>query len=38
MYLILLPVTAIPDYAMTDRGPIDCVSLSVISPILGTAR
>lgn len=35
MYLIFLSVTAIPDYAMTDLGLIDCVSLSVISPILG---
>jgi adenine deaminase len=38
MYLIFLSVTAIPDYAMTDLGLIDCVSLSVISPILGAAQ
>ena len=38
MYLIFLPVTAILDYAMTDLSLIDCVSLSVISPILGAAQ
>ena len=37
MYMIFLSVTAIPDYAMTDLGLIDCVSLNVISPILGPA-
>jgi adenine deaminase len=34
MYMIFLSVTAIPDYAMTDLGLIDCVSLRVISPVL----
>lgn len=29
-----LSVTAIPDYAITDLGLIDCVSLQVISPLL----
>ena len=38
MYLIFLSVTAIPDYAMTDLGLVNCVSLSVISPILGAAK
>jgi hypothetical protein len=33
--MIFLSVTAIPDYAMTDIGPIACVSLGVISPLLG---
>ncbi len=37
MYLIFLSVTAIPDYAMTDLGLIDCVSLAVVSPLLGAA-
>jgi len=35
MYMIFLSVTAIPDYAMTDLGLIDCVSLRVIDPVLG---
>jgi adenine deaminase len=34
MYLIFLSITAIPDYAITDLGLIDCVSLKVISPLL----
>jgi adenine deaminase len=34
MYLIFLSITAIPDYAITDLGLIDCVSLQVISPLL----
>jgi len=38
MYMIFLSVTAIPDYAMTDLGLIDCVALSVISPILGAVH
>ncbi len=37
MYMIFLSVTAIPDYAMTDLGLIDCVNLRVISPVLGPA-
>lgn len=36
MYMIFLSVTAIPDYAMTDLGLIDCVSLRVMSPVLET--
>jgi adenine deaminase len=35
MYMIFLSVTAIPDYAITDRGVIDCVRLEVINPVLG---
>jgi len=35
MYMIFLSVTAIPDYAMTDLGLIDCVNLRVVSPVLG---
>jgi adenine deaminase len=34
MYLIFLSITAIPDYAITDLGLIDCVSLQAISPLL----
>ncbi len=34
MYLIFLSIAAIPDYAITDLGLIDCVSLQVISPLL----
>jgi adenine deaminase len=37
MYMIFLSVTAIPDFAMTDLGLIDCVNLRVINPILGPA-
>jgi len=37
MYMIFLSVTAIPDYAMTDLGLIDCVNLRVVSPVLGPA-
>jgi adenine deaminase len=35
MYLIFLPITAIPDYAITDFGLVDCVKLEVIEPVLG---
>lgn len=34
MYMFFLPITAIPDYAITDVGPIDCVNLNVFDPIL----
>lgn len=37
MYMIFLSVTAIPDYAITDRGLIDCVGLKVIEPVLEPA-
>jgi adenine deaminase len=33
MYMFFLPITAIQDYAITDVGPIDCVSLSLFDPI-----
>jgi len=36
MYMIFLSVTAIPDYAITDRGLVDYVSLKVISPVIGS--
>ena len=34
MYMFVLQITAIPDYAITDLGPIDCNSLQVIDPVL----
>ena len=37
MYLFFLPITAIPDYAMTDVGPIDVVHLRQFEPVLGPA-
>lgn len=34
MYMFFLPITAIPDYAITDVGPVDCVALTTFDPIL----
>lgn len=34
MYMFFLPITAIPDYAITDAGPTDCIALTIIDPIL----
>lgn len=34
MYMFFLPITAIPDYAITDVGPIDCIALATFNPIL----
>ncbi|GAA4237091.1 adenine deaminase [Streptosporangium album] len=34
MYLFFLSITAIPDYAITDLGLVDCVKLEVVDPIL----
>lgn len=34
MYMFFLPITAIPDYAITDVGPVDCVELKIFNPIL----
>jgi adenine deaminase len=31
---LALPIGGIPDYAITDLGLIDCVSLQAISPLL----
>lgn len=33
MYMFVLQITAIPDYAITDLGPIDCVKLKVFDPV-----
>lgn len=34
MYMFFLPITAIPDYAITDAGPVDCVALRTFDPVL----
>ncbi len=34
MYMFFLPITAIPDYAITDVGPVDCVALTTFDPVL----
>ncbi|MGL4773897.1 MAG: adenine deaminase [Clostridium sp.] len=34
MYMFFLPITAIPDYAITDVGPVDCIALDTFNPIL----
>jgi adenine deaminase len=34
MYMFFLPITAIPDYAITDVGPVDCIELKTFDPIL----
>lgn len=34
MYMFFLPITAIPDYAITDVGPVDCIELKIFDPIL----
>lgn len=36
MYMFFLPITAIPDYAITDVGPVDCIELEIFNPILET--
>ncbi|WP_028926288.1 adenine deaminase C-terminal domain-containing protein [Pseudonocardia acaciae] len=33
-YLMFLSITAIPDYAITDLGLIDCVKLEPVDPVL----
>ena len=30
---LVLQITAIPDYAITDLGPIDCINLKVFDPV-----
>lgn len=37
MYMFVLQITAIPDYAITDLGVVDCVNLKVISPMIQAA-
>nr|WP_237684419.1 adenine deaminase [Pseudaminobacter soli] len=33
MYMFVLQITAIPDFAITDLGAIDCVNLTVVDPL-----
>ena len=33
MYMFFLPITAIPDYAITDVGPVDYPNLCIFDPI-----
>jgi len=33
MYMFFLPITAIPDYAITDVGPVDYCNLTIFDPI-----
>ncbi|MER8555649.1 adenine deaminase [Mesorhizobium sp. M1217] len=33
MYMFVLQITAIPDFAITDLGLIDCVNLKVVNPL-----
>ncbi|MEM4092859.1 MAG: adenine deaminase C-terminal domain-containing protein [Conexivisphaerales archaeon] len=37
MAMIFLPITAIPEYAMTDRGLVECATQKYINPVLGPA-
>lgn len=37
MYMSFLPITAIPDYAITDIGAIDVVNMKRFEPVLGPA-
>lgn len=34
MYMFFLPITSIPDYAITDVGPVDVQALGIFDPIL----
>lgn len=34
MYMFFLPITAIPDYALTDVGPVDYCALTTYDPVL----
>lgn len=35
MYMFFLPITAIPDYAITDVGPVDVNAMDTFDPVLG---
>jgi adenine deaminase len=37
MSMIFLVITGIPDFAITDKGLVDCCSYRIVSPILGPA-
>lgn len=34
MYLFFLPITAIPDFALTDLGVVDVAAMAVVDPVL----
>ena len=34
MYMFFLPITAVPDYAITDAGPVDYLNLCTYDPVL----
>ncbi len=34
MYMFFLPITSIPDFAITDVGPVDYLNLSTYEPVL----
>ena len=36
-YLFFLPITSIPDYAITDVGLVDVAAMAVFDPVLGQA-
>ena len=36
-YLFFLPITSIPDYAITDVGLVDVAAMAVFDPVLGKA-
>jgi adenine deaminase len=37
MYMFVLQITALPDFAITDLGVIDCVNLKVVDPLKATS-
>ncbi|WP_125568558.1 adenine deaminase C-terminal domain-containing protein [Companilactobacillus insicii] len=37
-YMTFLPITAIPDLAITDLGPTDCIALKLFDPILSIKK
>ncbi|WP_334330321.1 adenine deaminase C-terminal domain-containing protein [Companilactobacillus sp. HBUAS59699] len=37
-YMTFLPITAIPDLAITDLGPTDCIGLKLFDPILSVKK
>jgi adenine deaminase len=37
MSMIFLLITGIPDFAITDKGLVDCVSYKIVSPVMGPA-
>lgn len=37
-YMTFLPITAIPDLAITDLGPTDCIGLKLFDPVLSVKK